>query len=122
MSTTARERDDRTLLLTWLGVAVAPFAWFLGLGLNYALVGPVCANDAEWLLHLVSALTLLGALYGVWAALRASRAPLPDDMTSAGRARAQFMTIGGAVLSAFFVLLILLSWVPTILVEGCGSL
>lgn len=138
-SVSAQNGSGEPLRALWLGLTLAPAAWFLQLAVGYTLVPMACEHGAVWMLHLTSGVALAFALSGLWIAWRASGAtatarqaqapapvtnarPAPDRETDGPRTRrTRFMATAGVLLSAFFALTVALAWIPSFLVESCGA-
>lgn len=123
------ERDEAPLYFDepagvsalWFGVLAGPAAWLLHLNVSYALVRYVCASGAGWLLHLATlAMVALAAAGGI-VALRSWRKVGEPKMTGGGGTlgRTRFMSIGGLALSAFFLFVILMAWLPDLILSPC---
>lgn len=109
----------------WIGLTLAPAAWFLQLAVGYSLVPMACEHGAVWMLHLTSALALglaLGGLWTAWRTLQAAPASEPGGAKGASARRVRFMATAGILLSAFFALTVALAWMPAFIVESCPSL
>lgn len=105
----------------WFGLLAGPAAWLVHLNVSYALVRYVCASGSGWLLHLGTLAMLALAAAGVLVALRSWRRI--DEPTVTGGAgtlgRTRFMALGGMALSGFFLLVILLAWLPDLILSPC---
>ena len=122
MSTRAADSywDDRGLLLLWLTVVSGPAAWAVNQLIGYALVKPVCAADARFILVLVAAGTFAVTVAGGWTAWALLR-KLPDANPEGARAedRSHLLAIGGVTLNALLGLLILTSAASLFLLSPC---
>lgn len=108
----------------WLGVLAGPAAWFLHLNISYSLVRLVCSSGHGWLLHLTTIATLLLAAAGLWVAWRSWNRVAQPEVTKrpAMLERTRFIALAGIGLSGFFLLVILLAWIPEFLLHPCSEL
>jgi hypothetical protein len=120
MSTRENYWDDRGLLLLWLTVLSGPAAWALNQLIGYALVKPVCAADARFVLVLVAAgafaLTAAGG-WTAWTLLRRLRDANPKGARAEDRSL--LLAVGGVALNALLGLLILTSAASLFLLSPC---
>lgn len=114
----------RGIAALWFGMLAGPAAWFLHLNVSYALVRYICLNGGRWLLHLTTGVTLVLAAAGVWVAWRSwKRMGEPAVTRGPGTlGRSRFMALGGLGLSAFFLAIILLGWLPGLVLDPCAEL
>lgn len=112
--TTRRQR--RGLLA---GLLVAPLTWLAHLGLSYALVPWTCARGHRSVLLLVSAAALAVAASGGVAAWNS----WPSGRPRAGEPRdiegARLLSLLGLVLSLSFIVALLASAIPTLVLRPC---
>ena len=94
-------------------IAAGPLAWAAQLEANYVMSYVACEQRQTWMLHLCSALALLA----VGAALVAVRrgAPPADNSDNVTR----FMAAAGVALCSFFLLVILATEIPVLVVPPC---
>jgi hypothetical protein len=120
----------------WFGLFGAPVAWSLQLLASYSLVAHGCYPDAEPMAMPVvpglrtlvlgtGAAALAVALLAGGSAWRSWRATQHGDggqeaLLEAGEGRTRFMAVAGMLLSAVFVLGILMNVVPLLLLRPCG--
>jgi hypothetical protein len=117
----------------WFGLFGAPVAWSLQLLASYALVAHGCYPDAEpitmpvvpGLMPLVlgtGAAALAVALLAGGVAWRSWRATQGEHeaLLEVGAGRVRFMALAGILLSAVFVLGIVMNTVPLLLLRPCG--
>jgi hypothetical protein len=113
------ESDDEFAL--WAGVLIAPAAYFLQLGVAYALVPWVCAGGSQLALHMVTLAALALCAYGGFIAWRnwerVGREYPRDSGDTVSRSR--FMAFSGVVLSALFFVAIIAQEIPTWIVDAC---
>lgn len=116
--------DSRGLAVLWFGLVAGPAAWFMHLNVSYSLVRLICRTGEIWLLHVATLATLALAALGVWAAWRSWAIAGRSVINRAGgtMARSRFMALGGIVLSGFFLVVILLAWLPGLMLDPCASL
>ncbi len=117
--------DRREGIVTlWFGFLAGPAAWFLHLNISYSLVRLICVRGGFWLLHLTTLVTLVLAAAGVWVAWRSwQRLGEPEVTKGSGTlGRSRFMALGGITLSGFFLLTILVAWIPDFLLDPCAEL
>lgn len=108
------------LLALWTGLLAGPFAFLLDLEISLTLVPWVCHTGRRWVLLLVTALALLGALGGA-AVARWCLGRLGDAGTSGDRIadRSRFMAVAGVVLSLAFAVLIVGMAIPRLVLGVC---
>lgn len=118
-----RYSSSRGLLELFTGVLLAPFAWALHLSVSYFLAEVRC--DDHWNLSLLTASLLLGvvAAIGGWFAWRnydfTGREWPRGDMDGV-LVRSRFLAVGGLVLSALSLLLILAQTIPMLVLRACA--
>lgn len=114
MTDSASQRADAAfsrgagLLSLWAGLMAGPVAWVLHELVGFALVPWACGTDRAYVLHVVTASALALAIVGGLVAFhkwRETGEGWPEDAPGAV-ARARFMAVGGMLLSAMFVLVI----------------
>ncbi len=117
----ARTAGERAAL--WFGVLGGIGAWAAHLGLSWRLVGYACTHDSTLWLHvvtLVAALITLAALVTAWTRWRSAAGEV-DSAASVSVETNQFMGLLGTIVSALFLLLILVEGVGPFVLEACGS-
>lgn len=111
--------EPRTLLAQWAGVLLGPIGWALNLQVSYTLAAFACEDVWRLSVHGTTAVTLAIALAGLsvgWSNWKASRDAGPEgDRID----RSRFMAVAGIGLSAFFALVIVAQWIPTLFLEPC---
>lgn len=117
-----RYTSGRGLAELWTGFLLAPLAWALHLSVSYFLADVAC--EGGWLLLLPGASVLFGAaaLAGAWFAWtgfqRTGREwPHGDDGGVVMRSR--FLAVGGLLLSAISLLLIVAQTIPLLFLRPC---
>ncbi len=100
-----------------VATTVAPLLWLAHLIGSFALVRFACANNASWLLHVLSGAALVLAAAGTWVGWRAWHA------RSNARMRADdpnsFVAAVGLGSSALFTAIIALSWIASFVIAPC---
>ena len=137
-------RSSRTVALLWLGVLAAPAAFMLDLTASFALVERACETGGSALLWAVTgAAVVVAAAAGVhaWRCWRAvgpdpeprgegveRSAPASTGHTLASElrtdapgpiGRSRFMAMAGIGVSAFFLLVVLASVIPSLVLAPC---
>lgn len=113
----------RPLWALWVGVFAGPVAWAVHLMGSFAIVEWTCATDRAWVHHAVSAGVLLIALAGGLIALRSYLATGKATETEAPghRGRTHFLALAGVAISAMFLLIILVSEIPNLMMHPCSG-
>lgn len=122
MSTQEAEHfwDDRGLLLLWATVLSGPAAWAINQLAGYALVKPVCAADARFLLVTVAAVTFAITAAGGWKAWTLLQMLRDANPRGARREdRSHLLAVGGVALNALLGLLILTHATSIFLLSPC---
>lgn len=107
-------------LALWTGWLLGPLAWGVHLMASYLLVSWVCAGGGRWALHAVTvataALALLAGLiaYVQWRPTRGG-----GQGGHGARERVRFMAVGGTIISALMVLIIIAEGIPNFIVSPC---
>jgi uncharacterized protein YqgC (DUF456 family) len=109
----ALEPGDRTLFLAALA---GPLVWFSQLLVGIAIVGDLCTAQTRWPFHLVSGVALAltaGGVAACWTRRRALAGRTGDAEPRHALATA------GAVLGAFFALVIVGLELPALVLHPC---
>lgn len=138
-----RWRGPRPVALLWLGVLAAPAAFMLDLTASFALVERACANGGAiiWAVTIGAALVAVAAgtlAWRSWQAVgpdpeprgegveRSSPASTGHTLASELRTdapgpigRSRFMALAGVGVSAFFLLVVLASAIPALVLPAC---
>ena len=122
-STSHRAWPDHLPAL-WFGVLAGPLAWAALLQTNYVLSYVACERRQTWMLHLATALAIIVIAMGGLTAWRAMRRSDSDDSESLDTAqtalkRTRFMAVGGAILCAWFALVVFATAIPTLVLHPC---
>jgi hypothetical protein len=117
-----REPDiERRDVLLWLAVLAGPFAWALQQQVSYMITPTACASGRHVFLHLVTLVALL--IVGAGAALGWRRwKTAPDGSTEKGDpkgSRVRFMALSAVTTCVFFLLVILATEVPNLVLRVC---
>jgi hypothetical protein len=121
----------------WFGLFGAPVAWSLQLLASYALVAHGCYPDAEPITMpvvpglrtlvlgtgaaaLAVALLAGGVAWRSWRATQHEHQGEHEALLEVGAGRVRFMALAGILLSAVFVLGIVMNTVPLLLLRPCG--
>lgn len=114
-----RWQQPGMLLAQWAGVLLGPFGWALHLQVSYTLATFACDHPWRLSVHVIAvaalALALGGAALG-WRNWRVSR-DAPGEGHRVQRSR--FMALAGILLGAYFALVIVAQWIPTLFIEPC---
>jgi hypothetical protein len=113
--------DAAELRALWAGFLLAPTAFLLNLEVAYALVPTACSSQNRLLVHGVHLVCLLIALTGGFSALRLWRFRGETWPGEEGGpvSRSRFMAGVGLLLSAFFILVIVAQWIPSLVLHPC---
>jgi hypothetical protein len=121
----------------WFGLFGAPAVWSLQLLTTYALVAHGCYPDAEPMTipvvpglralvlgagaaALAVALLAGGRAWRSWRAVQHEHQGEHEGLLEVGEGRIRFMALAGMLLSAVFVLGIVMNMVPVLLMRPCG--
>jgi hypothetical protein len=115
----------RTPVVAALVIAIAPAVWFTHLAVVYALVPLSCRWDSGLPLHAATAVAVIGAVGSTWVARRAraetsSPGALDTDTDDAGRRRDGTLHLLAVLLSGYFVFLVLMTAMVTVVVDRCA--
>jgi hypothetical protein len=105
----------------WIGLFLAPAAFFAHLQVAYVLVPLSCATGNDLWLRVTDALSVILAAIGALVARRVWRHEDADQTGAAGgpQSRARFLGILGTLASAMFVLLLVVQWAASWLISPC---
>ena len=115
------------LAALWIGVLAGPVVWASLLETNYVLSYVACEQRHTWMLHLSAAIAIgliaAAALVAWRAAPRLTPHPNVHEPSAepadTGEIRARFMAIGGLALCAWFVVVILATEIPAVVLQPC---
>lgn len=97
-------REPRALAALWLGMFLAPVAFFAHLQVAYVLVPWACVTSSHLWLHVVAWLAIITSVAGI---------------LFARSQREQFIGLVGSVTSSMFVLILLAQWVAGLFISPC---
>jgi hypothetical protein len=105
----------------WVGLFLAPAAFFAHLQIRYVLVPWACAVNGWVWVHLVDVLSLAITLLGVLAAWRTWQRAGREEPSEAGGAipRTRMMGVMGVGTSLLFTLLLLAQWMTSFFFTPC---
>ncbi len=105
----------------WVGLFLAPAAFFAHLQIRYVLVPWACATNGQLWVHLVDVLGLALALLGAFAAWRAWQSAGRDDPGAAAGAVARTRLLGvmGLGMSLMLALVLLGQWAGAFFFSAC---
>lgn len=105
----------------YLGVFLAPAAWFFHLVTSFTLAAQLCDGRHEWLLHAVGLAAIMMAATGgalAWRNWKGTGSRLNEDRAGT-MARSNFLAVAGLASTAFFGLVIVISEVPNWFLPPC---
>lgn len=110
------------LLSIWAGLFAGPLAWAIHLMASFGTVEWTCETGNAWLHHAVTAGVLVIALAGGFVSWRTWRHTGRATETSGPgpRGRNHFLALAGVAVSAFFILIIVVSEIPNLLLHPCS--
>ena len=113
--------DDWGLVLLWTSMLSGPLAWGLNLQIGYALVKWACSREQTFLLLLVDALGLAGALAGAWLgwSCLVKIRDAADEQGARPIDRSHFMAVIAIGLNLLLGLLIATSTVHVFILSPC---
>lgn len=105
----------------WIPILITPLIALLQLSANYALVPYACEKQAHAPIHLVAAVSLAGAIAGVWMAWGAWREAGGHAAGAWGDplSRRRFLAAIGMSLSALMALTIIAQWLTSAFIAPC---
>jgi hypothetical protein len=115
-----RERPEGSPLLLWAGVLLGPIAWALDEGLSYSLAQHACSTGHEYVMYVITALSLLLAVGGALIArAQLSKVGAGNDDGAGPHHRSWWMARLGIAMGLGFSLVIVAMAVPKILLSPC---
>jgi hypothetical protein len=105
----------------WVGVFLAPAAFFSHLQVRYVLVPWACATNGSLWIHVVDVLAIAVALLGAFVAWRTWQRAGRDDPSEAGGAvpRTRMLAVTGVGASLMFALVLLAQWMTSFFFSPC---
>ena len=113
--------SGRSIALQWFGLLAPPVAWLLNLEFGYSLAHAACHGSGMMPLHLASIAALVLAGLGGAAALATwtrSGSTWPDDLAGAEQ-RSRMLAALGLGGAAFFLVTIVVQWIPSFVLNPC---
>jgi len=92
------------------------FAWLVHLIALSALNGWVCATGRLWPMHVVTVVTLAGALHALWISAGIARGSARPTAVRAAR----FLGFAATTINGFGVVMIVVEWLPVVFVPACA--
>ena len=113
--------EERAPLLQWLGLLLAPAAFFAHLQVAYVLVPWSCVVRGQLWVHVAGAAAIALAAVGTWAAWRTHVLAESEQPTDGAGAvpRTRFLGDVGLCTSAMFVLLLVAQWAAGFIISPC---
>jgi hypothetical protein len=103
-----------------VGVLIGPLAFGADLLISYSLVQHACSTGHHYVLHLVSGVSFVIALFGTWLSLRQYQAVRnANDEGGSPFDRAHFLALLGITSSLWFALVIIANAVPRYILSPC---
>lgn len=93
------------------------FAWMVHLIGQSALNGYVCETGQLWPMHVITAVTLVGALHPLLVGWRISR----DQRDSTNVQAARFLGWAAVVINVFNAVMIVAEWIPVLFINPCAT-
>ena len=114
-------REERAPVLQWIGMFLAPAAFFAHLQIAYVLVPWACVTRGQIWVHVSGLVAILLALAGSWAGwLVHARADNAQSNEGAGAVpRTRFLGTVGLCTSAVFALLLIAQWAAGFVISPC---
>jgi hypothetical protein len=119
-------REHRRNAALWIGALAGPLVWLSLLQTNYLLAYVACETGRTWFMHLAAALAVLLVAAAGLVAWRASDGPLMVDERLSGpldpethRQRSRWMRFAGVALSGWFIVVILATEIPLVVLREC---
>jgi len=110
----------RTSVGLWFGLIGAPAAALASTVINYSAVDRACVGNNSLVLHLLTLLFLIIALFAGFTAWWYRQRIGDRPATAAGMlARARFMTTVGILLAAVATFAMILQWIPIFFLGPC---
>jgi hypothetical protein len=103
--------------LLWFAILVGPLAWFIYLETAYALVASACAGNV--VVPALAGVAAVAAIAGVVVG-RHALTVVPADANDAMAERARFLAVLGVWMSVLFVLVIVATALPSLVLPPCA--
>jgi hypothetical protein len=113
--------DDRNPALQWIGLFLAPAAFFVHLQVAYVLVPWACATRSPLWVHVGGLIAVAIALAGAAAAwsVQGGTAAHADEDRAGPSPRSHFLGTVGLYMSALFALILAAQWVAGFVISPC---
>ena len=113
--------EERAPALQWVGLLLAPAAFFVHLQVAYVLVPWACVVRGQIWVHLSAMIAIALALAGAWAGwLAHARADNAQSNEGAGAVpRSRFLGVTGICSSALFALILIAQWAAGFVISPC---
>ncbi|MCB5187501.1 hypothetical protein LG200_05705 [Methylobacillus caricis] len=128
----AEENPSFALALLWICIIAGPVSWGMQLSVAYPILDWSCREEQLIPVHIVSAIAFLMAAssaYLSWHNLQLHKTLARINETPESHKRGsesesempprQFMALAGFMLSLFFLLVIVIQWLPVLLLDPC---
>jgi hypothetical protein len=114
-------REERAPALQWVGLFLAPAAFFAHLQIAYVLVPWACVTRGHFWVHLSAFLAIVLALAGAWAGWQAhaSAANEQDNEGAGSVPRTRFLGTTGLCTSGLFALILVAQWAAGFIISPC---
>jgi hypothetical protein len=113
------EPSGGEIVRLWIGLLGPPVIWLADLAISYALVSSVCKSGNSWILDLITILALLLTVLTTFIAWREWNKIGQRDAGETVRGRRTLMALGGLTNGAFFILVIVATAIPNIVLRSC---
>jgi uncharacterized membrane protein len=114
-----REREAPGLATQWIGLLLAPAAFFAHLQGCYVLVPRACRYHADVWLHVVGIAAVLVAAFGLLTAWRVWDATRDAEDGYGALPRARFLGATGLGVSGLLTLLLIAQWSAAFFISPC---
>jgi hypothetical protein len=115
--------DPQRVIALTAGVLAGPLVWLTLLEVNYVMTYVACEQRQDWMLHVASFIALAVVAAAGLVAWRA-RTPGPTeaptvDQDQTSELRARFLAYAGALMSSWFIIVIIATEIPVIVYKPC---
>jgi hypothetical protein len=113
--------EERAPALQWVGLFLAPAAFFVHLQIAYVLVPWACVTRGQVWVHVSGLVAIALALLSAWAGWLAHGRSENEQTNDAGGPvpRTRFMGTVGLCTSAVFALLLIAQWAAGFIISPC---
>ena len=111
------------MIANWLALLLAPSLALTALGINYALVTPVCEwqVDARWLHAVFAVSLLLSLLFAVLAWRNRHHLRAAHAASQRSQQRERFLALVGVLVAALSALVVAAQWLPLWVLSPCSA-